>query len=314
MPPSGSPAERVSGSGLAFAIGSYLLWGVLPILFYALRDSGAIEIVSWRILLSLVFCALLLTVMRGWPGLVALVRDRAAVGTLTLAAVLILINWTVYVFASISGHVVEASLGYFSNPIVTVLLGVILLRERLRPLQWISIGIGVLAVVVISVGYGAFPWIAVALALSFGLYGYVKKRVGPKADAVAGLAVETAVLAPLAAIALVVVQLTSGLTMAALGPVHTLLLLSLGVATAVPLILFAAGARRLPLTYLGLAQYIAPILQLLVGVVLLHEAMPLERWIGFGIVWLALIVLTVDMFLHTGRQRALAAAMAQGAP
>lgn len=314
MPPSGSPTERVSGSGLAFAIGSYLLWGVLPILFYALRDSGAIEIVSWRILLSLVFCALLLTVMRGWPGLVALVRDRAAVGTLTLAAVLILVNWTVYVFASISGHVVEASLGYFSNPIVTVLLGVILLRERLRPLQWVSIGVGVLAVVVISVGYGAFPWIAVALALSFGLYGYVKKRVGPKADAVAGLAVETAVLAPLAAIALVVVQLTSGLTMGALGPVHTLLLLSLGVATAVPLILFAAGARRLPLTYLGLAQYIAPILQLLVGVVLLHEAMPLERWIGFGIVWVALIVLTIDMFLHSGRQRALAAAMEQGAP
>jgi chloramphenicol-sensitive protein RarD len=209
---------------------------------------------------------------------------------------------------------VEASLGYFTNPIVTVLLGVVLLRERLRPLQWVSIGVGVLAVAVIAIGYGSFPWIALTLAISFGLYGYVKKRVGPKADAVAGLAVETAILAPAAAIALGVVAATSGLTMGALGPGHTALLLSLGVATAVPLILFAAGARRLPLTYLGLAQYIAPILQLLVGVVILHEAMPLERWIGFGIVWLALLILTVDMFLHTGRQRALANAVAAGAP
>ena len=314
MPPVPPSQERVPASGLAFAIASYLLWGVLPILFYAVRSASPIEIVAWRIVLSLVFCALLLTVLRQWRPTMALLRDRAAVLTLALAAVFILVNWLVYVFASVSGHVVEASLGYFTNPIVTVLLGVVLLRERLRPLQWASVGIGVVAVIVISVGYGSFPWIALTLACSFGLYGYVKKRIGGRADAVAGLAVETAVLAPAAAIVLVVVALAGDLSIGAEGAAHTLLMLSLGVATAVPLILFAAGARRLPLTYLGLTQYIAPILQLIVGVVLLGEAMPLERWIGFGIVWVALAVLTVDMFLHTGRQRAAAAAMAQGAP
>lgn len=314
MPPATAIDERVSPSGLAFALGSYLLWGFLPILFYSVRQASPVEIVSWRIVFSLVFCAIVITVIRGWPRLITLLRDRAAVGTLAVASVLILVNWGVYVYASVSGHVVEASLGYFTNPIVTVLLGVVLLRERLRPLQWISVGIGAVAVVVIAIGYGSFPWIALALALSFGLYGYVKKRVGPRADAVGGMAVETAILTPVAGVALLVVGATSGLTIGSLGPVHTVLMLSLGVATAVPLILFAAGARRISLTYIGLAQYIAPILQLVVGVVILREPMSFERWIGFGIVWIALLVLTVDMFLHAGRQRALVRAMAQGAP
>lgn len=314
VPSTTTPDERVSGSGLAFAIGSYLLWGVLPILFYALRDAGPVEIVSWRIVLSLVFCAIVITLVRGWPRLVALLKDRAAVSTLGIASALILVNWGVYVYASVSGRVVEASLGYFTNPIVTVLLGVVLLRERLRLLQWVSVGVGAIAVIVISVGYGSFPWIALVLAVSFGLYGYAKNRVGPRADAVSGLAVETAILAPLAVVALVVMGTTSGITLATLGPAHAVLMLSLGVATATPLLLFAAGARRLPLSTMGLTQYITPILQLLVGVVLLREAMPLERWIGFGIVWLALAILTIDMFRHAGRQRGIAAATAQGAP
>lgn len=299
-----TPAQdKPSGSGIAFAVSAYLLWGVLPILFFALRESSAPEIVAWRIVLSLVFCALIITVTRSWSKLIAILRDRVTMLTLALAAVFIIVNWTVYVFASVSGHVVEASLGYFTNPIVTVLLGVIVLRERLRPLQWVALGISVVAVLVIAIGYGSFPWIAIALAFSFGLYGLVKKRVGPKADAVSGLAIETAVLAPAAVIVLVVIALTSGLSFGTLGAGHTALMLSLGVATSVPLILFAAAARRLPLIYIGLAQYISPILQLIVGVVLLHEAMPVERWIGFGIVWLALMLLTVDMFLHANRQR-----------
>ena len=310
-----SPApDRPSGSGLAFALSAYLLWGVLPILFFALRESSAPEIVAWRIVLSLVFCALILTITRSWPKFVAILRDRATALTLALAAVFIVINWVVYVFASVSGHVVEASLGYFTNPIVTVLLGVIVLRERLRPLQWVALGVSVVAVLVIAIGYGSFPWIALALAFSFGLYGLVKRRVGPKADAVSGLAVETAVLAPAAAVVLVVIALTSGLSLGALGTGHTLLMLSLGIATSVPLILFAAAARRLPLIYLGLVQYVAPILQLIVGVVLLHEDMPPERWVGFGIVWLALAILTFDMFLHANRQRGAALPEASGAP
>jgi chloramphenicol-sensitive protein RarD len=282
-------------------VSSYLLWGLLPVLFFLLSASGAIEIVAWRIVLSLVFCALLITVARGWPRLVELLRDRRSLLTLALAAVLILVNWTVYVFASTSGHVVEASLGYFTNPIVTVLLGVLVLRERLRPLQWVAVGVSAIAVIVIAVGYGSMPWIALALASSFGLYGLVKNRVGGRVDALSGLTVETAVLAPAAAAVLVVIGLTSGLSAVELGPTQGLLTASLGVATAVPLLLFASAARRLPLAYLGLVQYLAPVLQLLIGVVVLGEPMPAERWFGFGIVWLALIILTVDMFIHSQR-------------
>lgn len=303
MQPSLTPEERVSRPGLAFALGSYVLWGFLPVLFVSLQPAGPVEIVAWRIVLSLVFCAILIPVTRGWPRLLAILRDRATMVTLTIAGVFILVNWLVYVFASMTGHVVEASLGYFTNPIVTVLLGVIVLRERLRPLQWVAIGVSAVAVLVLAVGYGSFPWIALTLAFSFGFYGLVKKRVGPKADAISGLTIETAVLAPAAAIALVVIGAAGGLTIAGAGAAHTALILSLGIATAVPLLLFAAASRRLPLTYMGLVQYIAPILQLMVGVVVLREDMPPERWLGFGIVWLALAILSIDMFAAARRQR-----------
>lgn len=249
-------------------------------------------------MLSLAFCVILLTVTGGWSRFMALVRDRVALGTLALAAVLVLINWSVYVYATLTDHVIEASLGYFTNPIVTVLLGVLVLGERLRPMQWIAVGVSGIAVLVLAIGYGSFPWIALTLAFSFGLYGLVKRRVGPRADAIGGLTVETAVLTPLAVVALIVIASTTGLTMGAVSPLHTVLLASVGVATAVPLLLFAAAARRIPLVYLGFAQYLAPALQLGIGVVLLHEPMPIERWVGFAIVWVALAILTVDMFRH----------------
>lgn len=305
-----SPApEKISGSGLAFAVSSYVLWGFLPLLFVALVPTGAVEIVAWRIVLSLVFCVLLLTVTRGWTRFRAILADRSALLALTAASVFILINWSVFIFAATNGHVVEASLGYFTNPIVTVLLGVVVLRERLRPLQWVAIGVSIIAVLVLAIGYGAFPWIAVTLAFSFGLYGLTKKRVGGRVDAIGGLTMETAILSPVAIIALAAIAMTGGLTIGTVSPLHTGLLLSVGVATAVPLILFAAAARRLPLVYIGLVQYFAPILQLIIGVVFLHEAMPLERWLGFGIVWLALIILTVDMLVHGSRQRSAGAAV-----
>lgn len=312
-----SPAptdHRISGSGLAFALGAYLLWGLLPLLFVVLSPAGAVEIVSWRIVLSLLFCAVLIVVTRSWRRFVDLVRDRRAVGMLAIAAAFILVNWSVYIVATLTGHVVEASLGYFTNPIVTVLLGVLVLRERLRPLQWVAIAVSAVAVVVLAIGYGAFPWIALTLAFSFGLYGLVKKQVGPRADAVGGLAVETAVLAPLAIVALIVVASTGQLAFGGGAPVHTLLMASLGVATSVPLILFAAAARRLPLVWLGLVQYLAPVMQLLIGVLILGEPMPLERWIGFGIVWIALGILTVDLLRHSSRQRGIAALEATDLP
>ncbi|MDH6179957.1 chloramphenicol-sensitive protein RarD [Microbacteriaceae bacterium SG_E_30_P1] len=293
--------DRVTGSGLAFALSAYLLWGVLPLAFVLLIPSGPVEIVAWRIVFSLVFCALLLTVTRGWQRFAALARDRRVVLTLAIAAVFILVNWSVFIAATLTGHVVEASLGYFTNPIVTVLLGVLVLRERLRPLQWLAVGISAIAVLVLAIGYGAFPWIALSLAASFGLYGLVKKQVGPKVDAIGGLTMETLVLSPLAVVALVFVQVTVGLTIGTESPLHTAVMLSVGAITAIPLLLFAAAARRLPLVYLGLVQYIAPVLQLIIGVWILGEAMPLERWIGFGIVWLALAILTVDVIRHRSR-------------
>lgn len=283
------------GTGLAFAVGAYLLWGLLPLYFVLLAPASPFEVVAWRILLSLGFCAALITVTRAWRGFANLVRDRRIVLAMAGAGVLIYVNWQVYVLASMSGHVVEASLGYFINPIVTVLLGVILLRERLRPVQWIAVGISAIAVVVIAVGYGAFPAISLVLATSFGLYGFVKKRVGPQVDAVGGLTLEAAWLAPVAVAQLIVVAaLGSGLTIGTQGPVHTALLLAAGAITAIPLLLFAGAARRLPLVVLGFTQYLAPVLQLAVGVVLLGERMTPGRWAGFVLVWLALVLLAVD--------------------
>jgi chloramphenicol-sensitive protein RarD len=287
--------ERRTAIGLTFAVSAYVLWGFLPLYFSALAPAGAIEVVAWRVLLSLVFCAALLTVTRGWGALFVIVRDRRTMLTMGAAGVFILVNWLVYVFAALSGHVVEASLGYFTNPIVTVLLGVIVLRERLRPLRWTAIGISALAVLVLAVNYGKFPWIALALAFSFGLYGFIKKQVGARVDAISGLTIETAWLAPLAAVVVVVLAINGDLVMGTQGTGHTVLLLLAGGITAIPLLLFAAAARRLPLAYLGLTQYFAPVIQFLIGVFIFREDMPFARWLGFVLVWVALVVLTIDM-------------------
>jgi chloramphenicol-sensitive protein RarD len=295
--------RRGGGTGLVFAIGAYVLWGFLPGFFLLLEPASAWEIVAFRVLMSLVFCAVLLTVTRGWRGLFGLSRQPRVLFTMALAGALIYVNWQVYIVATLSGHVIEASLGYFMNPIVTVVLGVLVLRERLRLTQWIAVGIAVVAVAVIVVGYGAFPWIALTLAFTFGFYGLVKKRLGPSVDAVSGLTLESLWLVPIATVILVVVGVTSGLTLGSAGIWHALLLSLAGVFTAVPLLLFAAGARRVPLTVIGLLQFVAPILQFIIGAWLLGEPMPLERWVGFGLVWLALIVLTVDSLLFARRAR-----------
>ncbi|WP_394552938.1 EamA family transporter RarD [Agromyces sp. MMS24-JH15] len=293
--PRADPGAGVSRTGLGFAVSAYVLWGFLPIYFIALAPTGPFEVVAWRILLSLVFCALLLAVTRSWRPLLALVRDRRIVLTMGLAGVLIFINWQTYVYATLNDQVVEASLGYFINPIVTVFLGVLVLRERLSAAQWTAVGISLVAVVVLAVGYGQLPWIALALAFSFGLYGLIKKRVGPRVDAVSGLTLETVWLAPVAVVQLVAVAATTGLTMGTVSPWHTVLLCSAGAITAIPLLLFAAASRRLALTHMGFIQYFAPFIQFLVGVVILQEPMPPERWVGFGLVWVALVVLTVDL-------------------
>ncbi|WP_375385887.1 EamA family transporter RarD [uncultured Microbacterium sp.] len=293
--------ERTLGG--VYALLAYLLWGILPLYFLALAPIGPFELVAWRVLLSLVFCVVLLTVTRGWATLARIMRLPRLLGLSALAGVLIYINWQVFVVAALSGHVIETSLGYFINPIVTVLLGVLLLHERLRRIQWVAIGIAAVAVGVIVVGYGAFPWIAITLALSFGAYGLVKKTIGPSVDAVSGLTLETMWLTPVAVVTLIVVASLGGVTGFSQGAWHTVMLLGAGVVTAIPLLLFAAGARRVPLSVMGLLQFLTPVMQFITGAWLLGEPMSLERWIGFGLVWLALVLLTIDSLAAARRAR-----------
>ena len=287
--------------GIAYTIGAYLIWGVLPLYFLALVPTGAWEVVAWRVLLSFVFCLLLVTVMRGWPALIAIVRQPRLLGWTALAGVLIYVNWQTFLIGTLTGHVIETSLGYFINPIFTVLLGVFVLRERVRRMQWVAIGIAMLAVIVIIVAYGKFPWIALTLTASFGIYGLVKKQIGAAVDATSGLTLESFWLIPIAVVTLIIVGQTDGITFGQVSQLHTVLVAGAGIATAVPLLLFAAGTRRIDLSLVGLLQFITPVMQFIVGWALLGEPMPFERWIGFILVWIAIVVFVADLMLHSRR-------------
>jgi len=302
VPPETTRAAQTAG--VAYAGGAYLLWGVLPLYFLLLVPTGPWEVVAWRVLLSFVFCLVLLTVMRGWAALRTIIRSPKLLGWTALAGLLIYVNWQVFLIGTLTGHVVETSLGYFINPITTVLLGVFVLKERIRALQWAAIGIAAAAVIVIVVAYRAFPWIALSLTASFGLYGLIKKKIGPAVDAVSGLTLESFWLIPIAVVQLVLVAMTpAGLTMGMNGAWHAVLLAVAGVVTAVPLLLFAAGARRINLTVIGMIQFVTPVMQFVIGVAVLHEPMPTERWIGFVIVWIAIVVFVVDLLLAARRGR-----------
>jgi chloramphenicol-sensitive protein RarD len=278
--------------GVGAGLGAYVLWGIFPLYFPLLEPAGGLEIVAHRVVWSLLFVALLLTVRRSWGQLRTTIADRRSLLVLAAASALIAVNWLVYVYAVNSGHVVEAALGYFINPLVSVVLGVAVFRERLRRLQWVAVGIAVLAVVVLTVDYGRPPWIALTLALSFGLYGLMKKLV--RVEAAPGLFVETAVVFVPAVVVLCVLGARGDAAFGHAGVGHAFLLVSTGLATAVPLLLFAAAARRVPLSTVGLLQYVTPLMQLLIGVFVYDEPMPAARLAGFAIVWLALAVFTVD--------------------
>ncbi len=293
-----------SARGIAAGFGAYGIWGLFPIYFDALRPAGPWEILANRIVWTALFCLIVLGIGRDWSWLPPLLRHRRLMLGVTAAALFIAVNWVVYVAAVTSGHTSEAALGYFLNPLVTVALGVVVLRERLRPLQWLAVGIGAAAGVYLSVAGGSFPLTALTLASSFAMYGLVKKKVGAQLPALHSLTVETLILLPVAAAILVVLAVAGpGLDFGAHGPVHTGLLIFSGVATAVPLLLFAASARRIPLTTVGLIQFVTPVIQLICAVTVLGEHLSSARWIGFGIVWLALLVLSADALL-AGRSRA----------
>src|SRR3954470_1980468 len=289
--------------GVLYGIGAYGLWGIFPLYFRLLERSGALEVVLHRVLWSLLVCLAVVAAVRGWAELRAALAVPRQVVILGVGAVLLAVNWGVYIYAVNSGQVVQASLGYYINPLVTVLLGVLVLRERLRRFQWVAVGVGALAVAVLTAAYGRPPLIALTLAVSFGLYGLIKNRVGASVGALASLTTETLVLAPVAAALLVWLQVRGQGHFADNPPWQGLLLASVGVATVVPLLFFAAAARRVPLSTIGLLQYLTPTLQLLCGVLLLGEHMSAPRWGGFALVWVALIVLTADTVRAASRRR-----------
>ncbi len=285
-------------AGVASGLAAYGLWGLFPLYFPLLEPAGGLEIVAHRVVWSLLFVAVLLTFLRAWPQVRATATDRRSLLVLLGAAVLIAANWLVFVYGVNSGHVVETSLGYFINPLVSVLLGVVFFAERLRRLQWVAVGIAAVAVTVLTVDYGRPPWIALALAVTFGLYGLMKKLV--RVAAAPGLFVETALVVVPAVAVLAVLHAQGEGTAGEAGTGHLLLLLSSGVATAVPLLLFAGATRRIPLSTVGLLQYVTPLMQLAIGVFVYEEPMPPARLAGFVIVWVALAVFTADS-LRTAR-------------
>ncbi|MFI8827033.1 EamA family transporter RarD [Streptomyces sp. NPDC053431] len=304
--------ERAERSGLIYGIAAYGIWGLFPLYWPLLQPAGAVEILAHRMVWSLVVVALALLALRRWAWVRELVRTPRRLALIALAAGLITVNWGVYIWAVNAGHVVESSLGYFINPLVSIALGVLVLKERLRPAQWAAVGIALAAVVVLAVGYGRLPWISLVLACSFGTYGLVKKKVN--IGGLESLAAETAVQFLPAMGYLVWLGTQGESTFTSGGGGHAALLATTGVITAVPLVCFGAAAIRVPLSTLGLLQYLAPVFQFLLGVLYFHESMPPERWAGFSLVWLALSVLTWDGLRTARRSReALAAAAAAAA-
>ncbi|WP_426242541.1 EamA family transporter RarD [Nocardioides sp. LHG3406-4] len=290
-----------SRRGLGFGTGAYLLWGAFPLYWPLLEPAGAIEILAHRILWSAVTMGLLVVVLGRSAHVAAVVRDRRRLTLLALAAGVISLNWATFIYGVNNHRVVETSLGYFINPLVTVLLGVYVLGERLRRVQWIALGIAVLAVVVLTVDYGRPPWIALVLAGSFGAYGLAKKQADT--GAVESLAVETAISGPFAAAYVGWLVASGSSSFGSHGGGHALLFTTTGIVTAIPLILFGAAATRLPLVAMGLLQYLAPIVQFALGVLWFHEDMPPERWVGFVLVWLALAMFTVESLRHRRQLR-----------
>jgi chloramphenicol-sensitive protein RarD len=288
--------------GYLFGLAAYGLWGGFPLYFKLLQPTPPVEILAHRIVWSVAFVALLLAVVRKWAFLRPLLRRPRAMLGIAAAAAIIAVNWGTYIYGVNTERVVETSLGYFINPLVTVLLGVLVLRERLRRWQWVALGIGAVAVTMLTIDYGRLPYIALILAGSFGTYGLIKKTLG--LPAVQGLFVETTLLAAPALGFLWWLSAQGTATVGQIGATHTLLVLAAGAVTAVPLLLFAGAANRIPLTALGMLQYVAPVIQFGLGVFAFAEPMPPARLAGFTLVWLALLILTVEAIRHLRHNRA----------
>jgi chloramphenicol-sensitive protein RarD len=293
--------------GIWYGIGAYLLWGFFPIYWKWLQAVPATQIISHRIIWSFVLLALILFVTRQWRAFRTAALSRRIVLIYLVSAILLSINWLTYIWAINAGFVIETSLGYFINPLLSVLLGVLFLREKLRPLQWLPIGLAAIGVIYVAISYGQFPWIALTLAISFGLYGLVKK-VAPLGS-LFGLTLETGLLFLPAVAFLVVLELHGQGAFMHVPAVSNILMIGAGLVTTVPLLMFASSAQRIPLSTLGILQYINPTIAFLLGLFLFHEPFNLSLLIGFSIVWLALIIYWGENFLASRKARSLPVVM-----
>lgn len=294
-----------SRRGLLLGALAYILWGTFPLYWRLLEPSGAIELLAHRVVWSLVTMVVILVAWRRTAQLKALLGDRRKLILLSVAAVVISVNWGGYIWGVTNGRVVETSLGYFINPLVTVLMGVLILGERLRRPQWVAMGIAFVAVIVLTIDYGRLPWVALMLAFSFGTYGLAKKQAD--VEAVESITFETILLAPLAVAYVAWLMATGHSNFGSHGVSHALLFTTTGLVTAIPLMLFGAAAIRVSMVSLGLLQYLAPTIQFALGILVFHEDMPASRWVGFGLVWLALVIFTVEMVNHRRLQLRLVA-------
>lgn len=287
--------------GTLVAAGAYVMWGVLPIYWHALTGVTPLEILMHRIVWSLLFCVLLVTAMQDWDWLGAGFRQPAMFRRFFVTAILLACNWLIYIWANNNGHIVETSLGYFITPLINVVLGLLILHERLRPGQWLALAIATAGVSYLVLNASGWLWISFALGLSFGFYGLLRKTA--KWGSLQGLTVEMGILFVPALAYLVITALQGTMAFGTQNTQTTLMLAFSGVITAVPLLLFASGARQVPLTTLGVLQYIAPTMQFLIGVFLFHEPFNRTELIGFGIVWMALAVYWVEGYRSYRRQR-----------
>jgi chloramphenicol-sensitive protein RarD len=278
--------------GLLFGVSAYSLWGAFPLYWPLLEPANPLEIVSHRAVWTLVFCFIVLATTKALKSTLATLKQPKITARLFLTSILISINWLVYIWATNNGHVVEASLGYYINPLIIIGFGVVLLKEKMRPLQWVAVSIASIGVLVLTIDYGRLPWIALALAISWGSYGLIKKQLG--LGALEGLAIETLISAFFYLGYLIYIG-NQGTGQFGHSWGLTLLLMSAGAITAIPLLLFNGSTNRLPFTTIGLLQYITPTLQFSVGVWIRHEDMPTARWIGFLIIWVALTTLGFDL-------------------
>lgn len=278
--------------GLVYGVSAYVLWGLFPLYWPLLQPANPLEIVSHRAVWTMIFCIIVLAVTHALKSTLATFkRPKVAVKLLT-TTILISINWLVYIWATNNGHVVEASLGYYINPLIIIAFGVILLKEKMRRLQWAAVSIATVGVIILTVDYGRLPWVALALALSWGTYGLVKKQLG--LGALEGLAIETMIsFIPYCGYLIFIGAKGDGQFGHGVG--LTTLLISAGAITAIPLLLFNGSTNRLPYSTIGLLQYITPTLQFSIGVWVNHEAMPTARWVGFIFIWLALMTLAGDL-------------------